>query len=348
MSDQAGAKVLVTGAMGFIGTRLVQALVEQGSSVRALARRDDFRSPPGLGFKDGAPLRHPQVEIVRGDILDPESLARAMQGCDRVFHIAGYAKNWAPDPNTFFRVNVEGTKNVFDAARRAGVQRIVWTSTIQALGATGPGEVGDETHARSRVCFTEYEASKVQAEEVAARYVREGLDVVIVCPTRVYGPGHLTEGNSLSLIVDMYDRGQVPFLLNAGRNVGNYVFVDDLVQGFLLAMQRGRTGEKYILGGENVSLRQFFRTIDQVSGKRHWQLPVFRPGALLFSWFQKQRAEWFGIYPQITPGWVRTFLEDRAYGCAKAERELGYRWMPLVEGLRITYDWLLRVRGESK
>jgi len=347
MPNEGAGKVLVTGAMGFIGTRLVQALVERGERVRALARRDDFTSPPGLGLRDGAPLRHPQVEIVRGDILDPASLARAVEGCDRVFHVAGYAKNWAPDPNTFFRVNVEGTKNVFEAALKAGVRRVVWTSTIQALGPTRRGEVGDETYPRDQVYLTEYEASKVQAEQEAARWVNQGLNLGIVRPTRVYGPGHLTEGNSLSSIIDMYDRGQVPFLLNAGRNVGNYVFLDDLVEGFLLAAEHGRIGQDYILGGENVSLREFFRTIDRISGKRHLQLPVFRPGALVFAWLQKKRAEWFGVYPQITPGWVRTFLDDRAYHCAKAEKELGYRWRTLEEGLRIPFNWLLRGRSES-
>jgi len=340
-------KVLVTGATGFIGTRLVQALVERGRSVRALCRRDNVTSPPGLGLRDGAPLRHPKVELFRGDITDAESVNRAMEGCTEVFHVAGYAKNWAPDPTTFYRVNRDGVKNVLAAAQRCGVRRVVWTSTIQTFPPTPPGQIGDETWVNRGPFLTDYEASKVAAEKEALAMARQGLDVVIVNPTRVFGPGHITEGNSLSRLIDMYDRGRLPFLLNAGRNIGNYVFVEDVVEGHLLAMERGRSGEKYILGGENVSLREFFRLVDQVSDKRHFQIPIFRPGALTFAWVQKKLAEWFGIYPAITPGWVRTFLMDRAYTCRKAQEELGYQPRPLIEGLRITYAWLQRVREEQ-
>jgi farnesol dehydrogenase len=163
----------------------------------------------------------------------------------------------------------------------------------------------------------------------------------------VYGPGHLTEGNSVARLIDDYDRGRVPILINRGVNVGNYVLVDDVVRGHLLAMERGRVGERYILGGENATLREFFRLVDRISGKRHFQLSTRRFIPLAFAWWQKKRAEWFGAFPTITPGWVRTFLADWAYRSDKAVRELGYWPTPLDEGLRITYDWLQRVRKES-
>jgi nucleoside-diphosphate-sugar epimerase len=156
----------------------------------------------------------------------------------------------------------------------------------------------------------------------------------------------LTEGNSVSLLIDQYDRGQVPFLLNLGVNVGNWVYIDDVVQGHIQAMEKGRIGHRYILGGENASLKQFFRLVDQVSGKRHFQVPVFRYSALIFAWILKKRAEWFGVYPQISPGWVRMFLADWAYSTEKAQRELGYRPTPLADGLKMTYEWLQRVRKE--
>ena len=194
--------------------------------------------------------------------------------------------------------------------------------------------------------FTEYEATKVAAEREVLALAAEGFPVVIVNPTRVYGPGHLTEGNALSRLIDDYDCGRVPVLLNRGVNVGNYVLVDDVVAGHLLAMERGRPGERYILGGENVSLKEFFRTIDRVSGKRHLQLPILGFSPLAFAWFQQKRAEWFGVYPRITPGWVKTFLVNWAYSSEKAERELGYVRTPLEQGIRVTYDWLLRTRKE--
>ena len=341
------SKILVTGGTGFIGTRLVHALVERGYSVRALTRRDNPTPPPGLAPSDLGPLAHEKVELVRGDITDRESVFRAVDGCDYVFHLAAYAKNWAKDPKTFHEVNVVGMRNVFDAARAAGIKRLVWTSTMVTFGPTRAGEVGDEEMPRTTdECLTEYEASKVEAERDALRYAQGGLPLVIVNPARVYGPGHLTEGNTLAQLVDAYDRGKVPVLINRGVNVGNYVFVDDVVQGHILAMEKGRIGQRYILGGENVSLKEFFRTIDRVSNKRHIQIPILKFAPLVFSYFQKKRAQWFGIYPTVTPGWVKTFFAEWAFSCQKAQDELGYRPTPLADGVRITYDWLMQLRRE--
>ena len=341
-------KVFVTGATGFIGTRLVQALVERGRRVRALSRRDHVDPPPGFGRGRPGPLEHELVEIVRGDITDRDSLLRGMEGCERVFHLAAYAKNWARDPRTFYRMNVEGMQNVFDAARQHNVTRVVWTSSIVTFGPTPPGVVGDETMPRVTPKYlTEYEQTKAIAEQEALRRAAEGFPVVIVNPTRVYGPGHLTEGNSLARLIDDYDRGRVPVLLNRGVNVGNYVLVDDVVQGHLLAMERGRIGQRYILGGENATLKEFFRTIDRVSGKTHFQIPLLHVTPLAFAWLQKKRAEWFGVYPAITPGWIRTFLVDWAYRSDKAIRELGYGPTRLEDGVRITYQWLQRVQQEQ-
>ncbi len=341
------AKIFVPGGTGFIGTRLVEALVDRGHSVRALSRRANPKPPPGFDTTRG-PLDHELVELVRGDISDRDSLVRGMEGCRYVFHLAGYAKNWAPKARMFFDVNVEGTRNVFEAAKELGIERVVWTSTVLALGPTLPGQVADEDTPRSTDRYlTEYEESKVAAEKMASQYAKEGFPVVTVNPTRVFGPGHLTEGNALSLLIDQYDRGLVPVLLNRGVNVANYVLVDDVVQGLILAMEKGRIGERYLLGSENVSLREFFGLIDRVTGKRHFQIPLLTISPLIFAYFLKKRAEWFGIYPRITPGWVRTFVVDWAHSCDKARRELGYRPTPLLEAVRITYEWLQRVREQQ-
>ena len=343
-------KVLVTGATGFIGTRLIQALVARGEQVRALSRRPNLRPdpPPGFGWEDGGPLTSPLVEWVPGNITDPASLARGIEGCDRVFHLAACAKNWAPDRRVFYEMNVRGMHNVFDAAQQAGVRGVVWTSSMVTFGATPRGQTGTEAMPRTTRPFNEYERTKVIAEREALQRAAEGLPVVIVNPARVYGPGHLTEGNAVSLLIDDYDRGRMPILLNRGVNVGNWVLVDDVVEGHLLAMERGRTGQRYLLGGENASLRQFFRLIDRVSGKRHFQVPVFKPGAMVFATVQEALAKEFGVYPRITPGWVRMFLAEWAFSTAKAEHELGYRPTPLEAGLRITYEWLQRARRERR
>ncbi len=322
--------VFVTGGTGFVGGRLVVSLLESGRQVRALARSTSERPAGGDG-----------LEWVTGDVLDRDSLRRGMTGCAEVFHLAAYAKNWAKDPSTFFRVNVEGARNVFEAAAEAGVRRVVYTSTVVVFGPTPPGIVGDEAMARSTpLFFTEYEESKAVAEMEALERAAQGLPVVIVHPTRLYGPGPLTEGNSVSLMIDQYDRGLFPALLDGGGDVGNYTFVDDVVKGHLLAMEKGRVGERYLLGGENVSLKGLFSLVDEVTNRKHLQVSLPRSMALFYAGLEKRKAEWLGVYPKVTPGWVETFLADWAFSSAKAEKELGYRITPLRDGIRRTIDWL--------
>jgi nucleoside-diphosphate-sugar epimerase len=321
----------VTGATGFIGSRLVAELVRRGHVVRALARPTSSRE----GLEDE------RITVVVGDIGDPASLRAGMEGCSGVFHLAAYARNWARDASTFFELNVGGTRNVLAAARAAGVARIVLTSTIVTFGPTPPGVVGDEEMPRfTPRFFTEYEESKAAAEREALALAADGLPVVIVNPTRVYGPGKLTEGNSTTIMIDLYDRGRFPVLLAGGVNVGNYAFVDDLVRGHLLAMARGRVGERYILGGENVSLARLFDLVDEATGKRHLRLNLPARLAAAYGVVEKKKAEWLGLYPRITPGWVETFLRDWAYSSAKAERELGYTVTPVKEGIGLTCEWL--------
>lgn len=322
--------MFVTGGTGFVGGRLVAALLEGGRRVRALARSTSEHSAGGAG-----------LEWVTGDLLDRDSLRRGMAGCAEVFHLAAYAKNWAKDPSTFFRVNVEGARNVFEAAAEVGVRRVVYTSTVVVFGPTPPGIVGDEAMPRwTPRFFTEYEESKAVAEREALESASRGLPVVIVHPTRLYGPGPLTEGNSVSLMIEQYDRGLFPALLDGGGDVGNYAFVDDVVQGHLLAMEKGRSGERYLLGGENVSLKGLFSVVDEVTNRKHLQVSLPRSLALLYAGLEKRKAEWLGVYPKVTPGWVETFLADWAFTSAKAEKELGYRITPLRDGIRRTMDWL--------
>lgn len=328
-ADLSPERVFVTGGTGFVGDKLVASLLARGRSVRALARPTSER------------FAAERLEWVEGDILDRDSLRRALEGCSEVFHLAAYARNWAKDPATFSRLNVGGTRNVFEAAAESGVRRIVYTSTVVVFGPTPRGVVANEATPRSTPRFlTEYEETKSVAEREALDLVARGVPIVVVHPTRVYGPGKRTEGNSVSLMIDEYDRGRFPVVPGRGENVGNYVLVDDLVAGHLLAMEKGRVGERYILGGENISLAGLLRLVDVLTGKKHIQIGLPRPVAMSYARLERLKAEWLGLYPRITPGWVETFLEDWAYSSAKAETELGYRITPLREGVRRTLDWL--------
>jgi farnesol dehydrogenase len=292
--------------------------------------------------------------MIRGDLEDVDALRRGMADCRWVFHLAGYAKNWSPDPTTYQRLNVDATARIFDLAAEQRVERVVWTSSCVTLGPsrvgrrTAEGGAIDEDSPRvTDRFFTEYEASKHRAEQMALARADEGLPVVIVNPTRVFGPGHLTEGNSATRLIDDYDRGRVPILLNRGVNVGNYVLVRDVAEGMILAMDRGRPGERYLLGGENIRLKELFRLVDQATGRRHFQLPLMKVAPMVFSHLLQWRAEWFGVYPTITPGWMRTFMTDWAFSIDKARRELGYNPTPLADAVRETCDWLQRVRPEA-
>jgi nucleoside-diphosphate-sugar epimerase len=333
------ATFFVTGATGFVGGRLVAELLRRGHAVRALVRGGSDR-----GGLDASGLR-----LVEGDLDSSEALREGMAGCDGVFHLAACAKVWSRDKSVFSRVNVAGTRAVLDAASATGVPRVVVTSTIVTLGPTPPGVVGDEATPRfTEHFFTEYEATKTRAERETLEAAGRGLPVVVVNPTRVYGPGRRTEGNSVTRMVDLYDRGRLPFLLGGGRGVGNWVLVDDLVAGHIAAMERGRLGERYILGGENASQRDFLRLVDQVSGRRHLAINLPRALALAYASLEEKKADWFSSAPLITPGWVDTFLLDWAFSTAKAERELGYRPTPLGAGLELTYRWLLDERRAGR
>jgi nucleoside-diphosphate-sugar epimerase len=222
--------IFVTGSTGFIGTKLVNELVRQGHTVHALTRAASNR--------DG--LNHERIQLVQGDIMDRDSLLAGMQGCTHVFHLAAYAKNWAKDKSVFNNHNVLGMRTVFDAARHAGIQRVVWTSTIVTFGPTAPGVVGDETMPRiTPKYYTEYEETKAIAEQEALTMAAEGFPVVMVNPTRVYGPGKLTEGNSVSLMIDQYDRGLVPFFSTAASTLGIMLLSTISSAGIFLRWKKG-------------------------------------------------------------------------------------------------------------
>ena len=332
------SKVFVTGGTGFIGTRLVNELIRRGHSVHVLRRSRSSID----GFGDG------EIHLFEGDLWDCDSIRKGMEGCQQVYHLAAYAKNWAKDSTVYYRSNVNGFCDVWEAAKSLGVERMVFTSAFVTCGPSAPGRVEDERRYCSVAeCYTDYQASKAMGEKQACEYADQGFPVVIVNPTRVYGPGKMTEGNSVSRMVDLYDRGRFPFLLNQGINIGNYAFVDDVVQGLILAMERGRIRERYILGGENVSLLQLFKLIDEIGGKRHVRINVPPGVALLYSRLEEKKAKWFGSYPLITAGWVKTFLQDWTYSSAKAEKELGYEITPLRQGIQITLKWLRQLRKKT-
>lgn len=325
-------KYLITGATGFIGTQLARKLAGDGHTVHALYRSD----------AKAAGLTGQGIELFKGDLQDRASLDKAARGCAGVFHVAAFAKPWAKNPQTFYRLNVEGALNVFKAARYAGVSKIVFTSTAGVINPSN-GTPSDESTRRELSHFTDYERSKAKAEEAAAKLSREGMNIVTVNPTRVYGPGLLSDSNGVTRMVKLYLEGKFKLLPGNGQSIGNYVFIDDVVDGHVLAMQNGKPGERYILGGDNVSFIEFFNLLSDLTGQdtRLYKVPI--PMMKLAAKVMEMRANLTGTPPILTPPWVKKYLYNWELSSEKAQRELGYQPVPIDVGLSKTVDWILKM-----
>lgn len=322
-------KVLVTGATGFIGTNLVRELISRGYKVNCLYR-DLLKTKV---------LSHPDITLCRGDILDYESVRAAMSGCSGVFHTAAFTGVWTRKPEIIYRLNVDGTANVLEAALAEKVSDIVITSTAGVYGPSLDGMI-DEKHDNKIAHFSRYEETKQTAENLALSYISRGLNVRIVSPTRVFGPGIMNDSNSLTRMINLYNSGKWRIIPGDGKSVGNYVYIDDVVEGHILVMEKGKTGEKYLLGGENVTYNDFFRILSELSGKKHFLFHLPFPVMLSFSWVTMGITLLTGIKPMITPALVRKFNFNFITSSQKAVTSLGYKITPFREGIRKTLGWL--------
>ncbi|MBK8807343.1 MAG: SDR family NAD(P)-dependent oxidoreductase [Bacteroidales bacterium] len=323
-------KIFVTGATGFIGANLVKNLADKGHIVHALIRSETKAEQ----------LKHKNVVFCKGDISDTKSIENAMIGCDYVYHAAAFAQVWDKDPNTFHRLNVDATDEICRIALQLQVKKMVYVSTAGVLGSSIK-ETVTETIERSIDYFTEYESTKALSEERVKAWVAKGLDVVIVNPTRVYGPGELSKSNSVTIMIDKYIKGKWHVNPGDGASVGNYVFVMDVVEGMQLAMEKGVAGERYILGGENVSYTEFFAKLASVWGRKCWLVKLPTPIMLVAANSIMLGTKLFGIKPLITPAWAKRFLYHWLVSSKKAEVQLGYKITSLEQGMKTTIDWLL-------
>ena len=320
--------VLVTGATGFIGTYLVRQLVASGRVVRVLARRPSALEPALRG----------QVQTVAGDVRDPAAIARAVPGAHTVLHLAACARAWSRDPNEFTSVNVHAVEGLLTAAARAGVARLVHVSTVLTLSPFRPAPVNG---AASRP--TPYEVTKRAGERLVESYAAQGRHATIVHPTRVYGPGPLTDANAVSKVVALYLSGRFRVRLNDHDALANYVHAADVATGIRLAAERGHSGTHYLLGGENISFRALLALVGELAGVRRRVLALPTPAALVAAHAAELWGRLGGTAP-LTPGWVRVFLEDRRGDIGPAQADLGYAPRPLRTGLTETIAWLAQRR----
>lgn len=322
--------VFLTGYSGFIGGHLCRALLEQGHTLHLLGRT----APQGLAAYQG------YWKWFQGDIESKDLVQDAMKSCEFGFHLAGYARLWSKDPSIWFRINTLGAENVMEAALQLGMKRLIHTSTAGTIGPSMPGIPANEETIRLHDFFHPYESSKFLSEERALRYAQRGLDVVVVNPTRVYGPGELSESNAFTRLADKYLKGQWNTLPGDGSRLGSYAWINDVVHGLMAAMERGRTGERYLLGGENLSYTTFFEVLAEVSGKQVKMKPVALPVMLAFSKMQTWKADLTGKPPLIVPSWVKKYAYDWAVDSSKAVNELGYPLTSFKEGMAETVKFL--------
>lgn len=320
--------VAVTGGTGFIGRRLVERLVTLGEDVRVLVR-------PG---RTDAFLQAMPVTCVEGDLMEPPSLRMLMTGCEWLFHLAALVQLWTQDPERFWRVNVKGVRNILEVASEVGVKRVVYTSSIRALGPTN-GEIVDERY-ECAVKYSQsmYDRTKQMGEELVRAHVKRGGRAVIVNPTAVFGPSG--RGGRVVSLLRRVAAGEPIFVPGRGQARENYVYLDDVVDGHLLAMERGEPGERYILGAENLSFNQLLDAIVALVGREpqriHMPLWTLRGMA----WLQEQRFALIGKEPTLFSAWVDTFRHSWTYSSQKAQRDLGYHARSVNEGIALTWQWL--------
>ncbi len=320
----------ITGGTGFIGRELTKKITGQGYPVHLLVRS----AGKAVGLDTNL------VSLFKGDLSDVAAVERSMQGCTHVFHLAAYARPYARDPSLFDRINVKGTQHVLEAAFKLGIKKVVFTSTAGTLAATGPDNDASEDSPMPGEQNTGYARTKALAEQRCKEYVQKGLDVTIVSPTRVFGPGVLSKSNAVTRIIWGYKKGRWRIIPGNGKAFGNYVYVTDVVDGHLKAMHKGRMGEKYILGGNNVSFNGLFETIASVTGRKRILVRIPAPLLQMASFVFVALARLTKKPALISPGWIGQYLQHRRLSSDKAVRELGYTVTPLRKGIENTLKWL--------
>lgn len=324
---------LVTGASGHIGAHVVRHLLAQGRAVRALVRpTSNLKGLEGL-----------DVERVHGDVLDRSSLVAALRGCTAVYHLAAVVAEWARDPTVIYKTAIDGTANILHAvANTSGIERIIYTSSVAAVGMShAPQELRNESHYNTED-QTHYSVAKTRAERLAKELAEKyQLPLVIVNPAVVLGPYDYRPTPATKIVV-RYLKYRLPIYLDAGANV---VHADDIARGHLLAEERGRIGDRYILSGDNLTIRELFSTLAQVVGRRPPSIELGRRTLSAVGWGAELLARLQRKPPLVTRTRVRSLIGRYSfYDASKAQRELGYTARPSRETLADAVQWV-RAQG---
>lgn len=320
-------KILLTGATGFVGAAVAHQLLDRGHEVRALVRpKGDRRNVHDLA-----------LELVEGSLQDEASLKKACYGCQALFHVAADYRLWVPRPQDMYQANVVGTGMLMESALKAGLSRIVYTSSVATLGAQKDGSVADEnTPVVESDMIGTYKHSKFLAEELVRKMVEEkNLPAVIVNPSTPIGPRDVKPTPTGRILVDSV-RGKIPAYVDTGLNVAH---VDDVAHGHILAFEKGRVGQRYILGGDNLALADILGLIAREAGFKPPTIKVPREPLYPIAFVMEMLARVTGQEPLLTVDSVRMAAKKMFFSSAKAERELGYTHRPALEAIRDALRW---------
>jgi dihydroflavonol-4-reductase len=320
-------KVFLTGATGFVGAHVAKHLACQGAQLRLLVRpTSKLANLEGL-----------QAETVIGDLLQPESLRTSIRGCDALMHVAADYRLWVRDPKTMYAANVEGTRSLLRIAREENVGRVVYTSSVATMGFKSDGTIVDETTPVSLVDMVgHYKRSKFMAEQVAVEAAHAGQQVIILNPTTPIGPQDIKPTPTGRIIVDFLNK-KFPAYLDTGLNL---VDVIEVARTHAAALEKGRSGERYILGGENLTLKQILDKMSAITGLPSPTMKVPHVVAMIFAFFDETiTGRMLGREPRATVEAVRMGKKKMFASSAKAQRELDFRIVPVYPALRAAIEW---------
>ena len=322
-------KILVTGATGYIGHNLALTLAERGNQVNILVRNPASANVP----------QHHNISVFTGDITNKLSINKAIRDCDQVYHTAALVKLFSKDQSLFKKINVEGTKNMLDESLENGVKKFVFTSSCGVIGPS-LGKPMHENDPRVVSFDNDYEFSKFLAEKLVMEYRDKGLYTVIVSLSKVYGPGIETHPISVNTEIKKFVHGKPALIPKPGNLATNYCFIDDVVEGHILAMNNGTSGEKYILGGENISYIDLFQKIRSLSGTKARIIQVPKFIVKLWAFMQWVQFKLTNKEPFVTNKGIKQIFCNKIFSSKKATREIGYHLTPLEEGLKQTIHFL--------
>jgi farnesol dehydrogenase len=322
--------ILLTGATGYLGSSVAKRLASDGRDL-ILYARDPSKLPSISGSG--------KIEWMKGDLRNATTLRQAVKHCDTLMHTAALVKTWTKKRREFYEVNVQAFRNLLDLAKEHNIKRFIYTSSFMVLGPSDGQVLTEQSPPRGRQSYNDYQRTKSQAHQIALQATQDGFPIVTVYPGVIYGPGPLTEGNLLGNLIFKFIQGKLPALIGNLEKKWAFSYIDDVAAGHCQALERGALGGRYILAGENRSLKDFLLQLSILTGRPQPKLIIPCWAGWLLGRLDTLKANVTGVPPRITHEVVKVYRHDWAYSSRRAIQELGYEITPFEEALKRTVEY---------